>query len=62
MLFLELSEDMFGEVIVDIPVARDRLACACVGVLIPVVPAAMPDENTSAFLNLADQVDSLHAI
>ena len=58
---LEFSKDVSSEVIFDFPMASDRLAGTCSGILVPIVTTTVPDENTSAFLDLANQVNALHA-
>ena len=58
----ELLEDVSGKMVLDFAVASNGLASARSWILIPIVTATVPDENTSVFLNLADEVNSLHAI
>ena len=62
MSVFEFSQDVPCEMVRDFTMARHRLAGARVRIAIPIVTATMPDENASAFLDLADQGDSLHAM
>ena len=58
----KLTEDVLGEMVFDLTMARQRLTGASPGVLVPIVTTAVSDENASALLDLANQIDSLHAI
>ena len=58
----EFLEDVSGEMILDFAVASNWLTGASSWILIPIMTTTVPDENTSVFLNLADEVNSLHAI
>lgn len=51
-----------GEMLIDLTVARNGLTDTSVRVPIPIVPAAVTDEDTAGLLNLPDQVESFHAI
>lgn len=58
----EFFEDVSGEVVFDLTMASHRLAGTGSWVLIPIVTTTVSDENTSVLLDLANQVNSLHAI
>ena len=59
---LEFLEDVSGEVVPDLTMATDRLTGTRSWVLIPIVTSTVSDENTSVLLDLANQVNTLHAI
>jgi hypothetical protein len=46
----------------DLAVAGDRLTSPGSRILIPIMPAAMPEEDTSILLNLPDEFEPFHAI
>ncbi len=48
--------------ILDLAMARDGLTGSTPEVLIPIVTATVPDQDASVLLELADKIDSLHAI
>jgi len=58
----ELLENVPGEILVDLAVTGNRLTGACSRILIPIVPAAVADEDAAALLNLPDEVQTFHAI
>lgn len=59
---LEFLQDVSGEVVFDLAMAGHGLAGTCTWVLIPIMTPAVSDENTAALFDLANQVNSLHAI
>ena len=59
---LELSQDVTGEMLIDFPVSRDRLAGSGFGILIPVVAPATAQKDAAALLQLPDQVDTFQAM
>jgi hypothetical protein len=58
----EFLKDVSGEVVFDLAMAGNGLAGTGLRVLIPIMTPAVPDENASILLDLANQLDSLHAI
>ena len=60
-LFGQFLDYMTGEVVFDFTMARYRLRCSCIWVLIPIMSTTVANENTAEFLDLADQVSTLHA-
>ncbi len=52
---------MAGKMILDLRMPGNGLASAGPGILIPVVPAAMPQKHTSRILDLPDQLPPFHA-
>jgi len=58
----EFLKDVSGEVVFDLAMAGNGLAGTGPRVLIPIMTPAVPDENASILLDLANQLDSLHAI
>jgi hypothetical protein len=59
---IQLFENMAGEMLFDLIVARNRLARSSFGILIPVVLTPMADEDAPAPLNAPDQLEPFHAI
>jgi hypothetical protein len=49
-----------GKVILDFGMAGYRLAKTCSGILVPIVPSAWTDKNTTHPFNLPDEFSSLH--
>ncbi len=62
MTVFQFPGSVAGEMFFDFPVARDRLTGAGSWVLIPVVLAAVTDEDASDLLNLPNKFESFHAI
>ena len=58
----KLPEDVLGEVVSDLTMTRHRLTNSGPGVPTPIVTTTVPDEDATALLDLADQIDPLHAI
>lgn len=58
----EFPEDISGEVILDLTVTSDGLAGTSFGILVPIMTPTVSDENTSVLFDLANEVNSLHAI
>ena len=58
----QFLENVAGEMLFDLSVARNRLTGTGLRVLLPVVPAAGPNEDTPVLLNLPDEVAPFHAI
>jgi hypothetical protein len=61
-LVLQLPQNMAGKMLLDFAMAGDRLTHAGSGILVPIVPAAMTDEDASLLLNPSDEFEPLHAI
>jgi len=57
----QFLENVASEMLFDLAMARNRLAGAGLRILIPIVPAARPNEHAPIMLNLADEVASFHA-
>lgn len=53
-LLCELPDDVAGKPLVDFPVSWDGLADSCLGILIPVMVAAMSDQSATGRLNAPD--------
>jgi len=53
----EFSQDVSGEMVLDLAMPGNWLARTGPGVLIPIMTSAVPDEDTSALLDLANQVN-----
>lgn len=62
LLLCQFLNNVLGEVVFDFTMARHRLTCASIWILIPIMPTSMTDENATEFFNLVDQLFSLHAI
>ena len=62
MSVFEFAENVSGEMIFDLAMAGNWLARTGLWVLIPIMTATVPDEDTSVLLDLAKQVNALHAI
>ncbi len=60
-LDFQLVKNVLREKLFHFTMAWNWLGNACFGILIPIVPAAMPDQHASFFFQLADEVDSLHS-
>ena len=58
----KLAEDVPGEVLAELAVARHRLTDSGLGILIPVVIPAVTDEDAAGFLDLPDQGHAFHWI
>ena len=58
----EFPEDVLGEMVSDLTMAGHRLTGSASGVLIPIVTTAVSDEDAPVLLDLADQINPLHAI
>jgi hypothetical protein len=54
-------DDMPGKMILDFPVSWNWLTGTRAGILIPIMPSAVADENATALLELADEVNPFHA-
>jgi hypothetical protein len=52
---------MPGKMILDFPVSRYGLAGTRSGILIPIMPPAMANENATALFKLADEINPFHA-
>jgi exoribonuclease II len=52
---------MASEIFFDLVVSRHGLANFCFGILIPIVPSAMSDENCALLFNSLNQLASFHA-
>ena len=61
LLVGELANDMPSEVLVDLAMPWDGLGDLGSWILIPVVFAAVSDEDTAEFLHGLDQITMLHA-
>ena len=61
-LLLQFLEDVFGKMVFNLIMARYRLAHAGFRVLIPIMLSAVAYKSTAEFLDLSDQLGSLHAI
>jgi hypothetical protein len=51
-----------GKVLVDFTMPRYRLTRSRLGVLIPVVPPSMAQQDTAAAFQSTDEIDAFHAI
>jgi hypothetical protein len=58
----QLPENVAGKLLLDLAVPGNRLTCACSRVLVPIVPAAMPQDDASGLLDLPNEVDPFHVI
>jgi hypothetical protein len=47
--------------VLDFPVSWNGLTGTRAGILIPIMPSAVADENATALLELADEVNPFHA-
>src|SRR5436305_5455917 len=56
----EHLDDVSGQAVLDLPVARDRLGNPGGWVAIPIVLASMPRELTAECFNGTNQVNALH--
>ena len=57
----QFPDDMPGKMILDFPVSRYGLAGTRSGILIPIMPPAMANENATALFKLADEINPFHA-
>jgi hypothetical protein len=57
----QFPDDVPGKMFLDFPVPGNGLACACLWVLIPIMPPAMSDENAARPFKLADKINPFHA-
>jgi len=57
---LEHLDNVPGQRYLNLPVTRNRLNHAGMGIAIPIVPGTVADEQTSESFDCLDQVDSLH--
>ena len=57
----ELLNDMAGQVIVDLAMARNRLRRAGFRIAVPIVLGAMSNKDRAGLPDLLDQGSSLHA-
>jgi len=60
MSVLQLLENVPGEIVVDFAVPGHGLGDTRLGILVPIVLAAVPNEPATGFFELADQVGSFH--
>jgi len=56
----QLLDDRAGDVFLDLAMTRNRLAHFRSRILIPIVLAAVPDEDTTHSRQLLDEFDALH--
>jgi hypothetical protein len=54
-------QNVTGQMFLDFAVARHGLRYFCGGILIPIMPAAVPDKNATEFSNFFDEVTMFHA-
>lgn len=59
-LIAELLQDLLCQVLMDLTMAWHRLGNSGLGIHIPIVLTAMPDELAPELLDFADQIGSLH--
>jgi|GEM_PF-5922292 len=52
---------MPGKMILDLPVSWNWLTGTRSGILIPIMPSAVADENATGLFKLADEIDPFHA-
>lgn len=57
----QFPNDVAGEMVFDLGMARNRLTGMGSRILIPIVSAAMPNEHTSHALDLSHEFPALHA-
>ena len=60
MSVFQFPKDVAGEMVFDLGMARDRLTGMGSRILIPVVSAAVTNQNTSVIFNFIDQIVPFH--
>lgn len=60
-LVFQFPDDVPGKMVLDFPVSWNGLTGTRAGILIPIMPTAVSDENATALLELADEVNPFHA-
>src|SRR5262249_8089996 len=57
----QLSQNVLCEEVLDFTMAWNRLRCARFRILVPIVLAAVADQQTSALFHLADEINPFHS-
>ena len=60
-LGFQFPDDMPGKMILDFPVSWNGLTGTRAGILIPIMPSAVADENATGLLKLPDEINPVHA-
>jgi hypothetical protein len=58
----QFAENVADEMVFDLAVTRNRLTGTGARILIPIVPAAVADEDASVLFDLPDEINPFHAI
>ena len=60
-LVFQFPNDVPGKMILDFPMSWNGLAGTRAGILIPIMPPAVADENATNLFKLADEINPFHA-
>ena len=61
-LAAQVLDDFSSQMLIDLTMSRDGFGDVCGEISIPVVIAAMSNQNTAHLFDFSDEIETLHAI